>query len=525
MRPGRVLPITLISIGLWCLVAWFLTSALSENREFRLIERESQVAESSAATISANIGLDLAHLRSVPAMLSKDPAVVSALQRWGPDAQTSPLPESQRRELWLAEPALKDMARRFGEILPDVGVNQIWVMNAAGDCIVSAGFSPEATATGVNYADRDYFRAGLRGQNGQQFAVGRTSNTPGMYYSSPVSADGRFLGIVTIKIEMDNLAQLIEDPNIFVSDENGVIILAGDKHLIMRSVPGNKIADVTREDLQNRYKQTVFEPIRLDPAFPVGQSQVVWWNGELMPYVLAIAGRQNDIVSVYVLRSLAVMKTLRRDRLWWFVSLAMTGASLLVMLAGATIYLRGNIEHGRAMAKANADLAELNAILERQANTDSLTGCANRRQFMSVLEAERRRASRYASSFSVVLLDLDHFKAINDHHGHAAGDKALCHFVDVTGSVLRSTDVLGRLGGDEFAILMPQTNDSAAAKLAERVRAAANATPIPVEGGEIRLALSAGVAQWRPESNETSGELLGRADANLYAEKNRRAEI
>jgi diguanylate cyclase (GGDEF)-like protein len=90
---------------------------------------------------------------------------------------------------------------------------------------------------------------------------------------------------------------------------------------------------------------------------------------------------------------------------------------------------------------------------------------------------------------------------------------------------LRSTDVLGRLGGDEFAILMPQTNDSAAAKLAERVRAAANATPIPVEGGEIRLALSAGVAQWRPESNETSGELLGRADANLYAEKNRRAEI
>ena len=525
LRPGRVLPITVISVGLWCLASWFWADVQRDSRELRLIEREREVAENTAQTISANIGLGLAHLRSIPAMLSKDPDVLSVLSRIGPDVQPSILPEDRRREVWLADPAMKNLSRRFTEILVDVGVNQIWVMNAAGDCIVSGGFPPGATATGVNYADRDYFRAGLLGQNGRQFAVGRTTNMPGLYYSSPISEKGRFLGIVTVKVEMGDLARMVRDPDVFVSDENGVVILAGDKQWIMHSLPGAKIAQVSVKDLDDRYKRTTFETVRLEPVDLAGQSRIVRWNGEPTPYVLAVAGRVDDIVSVHVLRSLGGLKVLRRDRLWSFISLAMTGSSLLVMLMGGAIYLRGNIEHGREMGKANADLAKLNAILAQQANTDPLTGCANRRQFMAILDIEWQRGGRYACPFSVALLDLDHFKQINDLHGHAIGDQALCHFVNVAKAVLRSSDILGRLGGDEFAILMPQTEARAAVKLAERIRKTVSHSPVEAENGKIPLAVSVGVAQWREGSDETLEELLGRADAALYAAKDCRAGI
>jgi len=524
LRPGRVLPVTVIIVGLWCLIAWFLADALGEKRERQLIERETEVAENSAATISANIGLALAHLRSIPAMLTKDPAVIAVLARLGPSVQASPLPEYNRREIWLAEPELKVLGQRLGEIVTEVGVNQIWVMDAAGDCIVSGGFPNDALATGVNYADREYFRAGLGGQNGQQFAVGRTTNLPGLYYSSPVIMDGRFLGVVTVKIEMSNVAQLVKDPNIFVSDEYGVIILAGDKSLIMRSMPGSGVADVPSEDIQSRYKRTTFEPIHMTVAGRAGHSHLVWWNGEPTPYVLADHGRENEIVTIHVLRSLRAIEGLRHERLWVFVALAMTGGSFLVMMASVVVYLRGNIEHAREIGNANAELAALNAILAEQANTDPLTGCANRRHLMADLEAERRRGDRYESPFSVVLLDLDHFKDINDRYGHAAGDLALCHFVRVAGAVLRSTDVFGRFGGDEFAVLMPQTNAGDAAALADRIRNATKAFPVIVAGEAIYLGVSVGIAQWRAKEDDSLEVLLGRADAALYAAKNARSK-
>jgi diguanylate cyclase (GGDEF)-like protein/PAS domain S-box-containing protein len=160
--------------------------------------------------------------------------------------------------------------------------------------------------------------------------------------------------------------------------------------------------------------------------------------------------------------------------------------------------------------------------LRELATCDSLTGAANRRHFYELMHAERERALRGGHRLSLCLFDVDHFKSINDQHGHVAGDHALSAIAQAAKSQLRVNDALGRLGGEEFAILLPDTDQAGALVLAERVRAAVERAVVPSgepagERGAIRVTVSLGVAELR--ADEPMESLLKRADRALYAAK------
>ena len=167
------------------------------------------------------------------------------------------------------------------------------------------------------------------------------------------------------------------------------------------------------------------------------------------------------------------------------------------------------------------DITERERMIEeltRLSRTDVLTDTANRRAFMEELEKEYDRARRHGHPMSVVMIDLDHFKAINDRHGHAAGDAALRTFAAVVRPLLRSTDVFARTGGEEFALLLPETGLAEACSLAERLRdAVAEAT---VENGESIFGITAsfGVAELS-SVDATAYSILNRADRALYEAK------
>jgi diguanylate cyclase (GGDEF)-like protein/PAS domain S-box-containing protein len=162
--------------------------------------------------------------------------------------------------------------------------------------------------------------------------------------------------------------------------------------------------------------------------------------------------------------------------------------------------------------------------LRALATRDSLTGAANRRHFVELGQRERERARRSGAPLSLLLLDADHFKGINDNYGHVAGDHVLSAIVQAAQGALRAADVLGRLGGEEFAILLPETDLKGALAVAERVRAAIEQSEVqsvdpdePERRTSIRITVSIGVAEL---SNDESLEtLLKRADKALYAAK------
>ena len=158
--------------------------------------------------------------------------------------------------------------------------------------------------------------------------------------------------------------------------------------------------------------------------------------------------------------------------------------------------------------------------LRRMATTDPLTGLWNRRRFMELSETELSRLRRYGRPVSVLMLDIDHFKAVNDTHGHAAGDEALCQLADICRSTLRETDHLGRLGGEEFAALLPETGLDEAADVAERLRQRLAASAFPLSCGiTLRITVSIGVASCADDDTAID-RALGRADRALYRAKN-----
>ena len=158
------------------------------------------------------------------------------------------------------------------------------------------------------------------------------------------------------------------------------------------------------------------------------------------------------------------------------------------------------------------------AELHREATTDGLTGLANRRHFLALFDRELRRSERNGSSIAVAVIDMDHFKDINDAYGHAAGDAAIVTFAQAVTSRIRDVDTLGRLGGDEFGLLLPDAGLASAAAALDRVRTALATAPLRVGGHEVPMSFSAGVTVYGHDSD--SGEaMLARADGALYAAK------
>lgn len=163
----------------------------------------------------------------------------------------------------------------------------------------------------------------------------------------------------------------------------------------------------------------------------------------------------------------------------------------------------------------NRRLKRMNAVLERLARTDSLTDLPNRSRLNELFRREVERAQRYRRPFSTIILDIDHFKRVNDEHGHLAGDRTLQAFARVVRDSVRAADIVGRWGGEEFLVLCPETTAEEGVQLAERLRGALRVTSF--EGGRIHT-LSAGVAAFR--EGDSVDALLHRADTALYRAKN-----
>jgi len=164
-------------------------------------------------------------------------------------------------------------------------------------------------------------------------------------------------------------------------------------------------------------------------------------------------------------------------------------------------------------------LSETLAELRRLATRDALTGLLNRRELNRVLEEETDRATRFDRRLSLVLLDLDHFKSVNDQHGHPAGDAVLKEIARRIQAEVREVDRVARYGGEELAMVLIELNHPAAMAVAERLLAVVRQAPVPLEdGGTLAVTASAGVATL-PDAAGTVRELIERADRALYAAK------
>ncbi|MES2534310.1 MAG: GGDEF domain-containing protein [Pseudomonadota bacterium] len=198
-----------------------------------------------------------------------------------------------------------------------------------------------------------------------------------------------------------------------------------------------------------------------------------------------------------------------------------TGIAQLAVLAVVLpwfAFMGGYVNRLRVrLSDTNQSLADAVNRIEQIANYDMLTGVFNRRYLLETLEREQSRSKRMNTPLSLCMIDIDHFKSVNDNYGHATGDLILKHFAMQASKGMRGSDVFGRYGGEEFLLVLPDTDLKGALVVAERVRARIEASVCPDVPEELRITVTIGVASLDP--GESVSALIERADVALYEGK------
>lgn len=213
--------------------------------------------------------------------------------------------------------------------------------------------------------------------------------------------------------------------------------------------------------------------------------------------------------------TIALSSSLERILFW----VAMVGILGVFMAGNAEVSrLRVRLqEKNRVLNEVTSQLTVATGKLTDLANHDDLTGLLNRREFMRRLESELMRSERRMSVFCVAVIDVDHFKRVNDDYGHMAGDAVLCALAHRLDAGRRGTDTVARYGGEEFTLLLVDADATAAAIALERMRADVEQFDWEVLTPGSRITISAGIAAW--QTGDTGERILARADAALYEAK------
>jgi diguanylate cyclase len=244
--------------------------------------------------------------------------------------------------------------------------------------------------------------------------------------------------------------------------------------------------------------------------FTVFSFGMIWLSlrDSLVVWSLGIAGTAAVFYAVQGRIGVPVSSAFELTLVWLYFSL----------ILGRCLVLSVNANEMRTrLADSRRKLAASLEQVQQLASHDELTGTLNRRSLMAALERERSRAERSGASFSIAMIDLDHFKRINDTHGHAAGDEVLRALAATVHETMRTTDVFGRYGGEEFLMILFDTTPALALKAMARIGAAVAAKNWSMIASDLSVTLSAGVASHR--KGETTERLLHRADLALYQAK------
>ncbi len=351
----------------WSAAVWIGTGLWAERRLAASIAGEQSAAKAGAEAIGANIDYQLNQFRSIPAVMAREPLLASLLSHMGPASTLRSLPMAERNRAWRTDPDLGGLARRLGEIVAEIGLSAILVMDDAGDCVAEGNEPALPNFTGANYADRQYFIDAKNGKNGRQVTVGRVTDNMGLVHTSPVVADGRFVGAVGVRFNVDSLYRLVIEDLAFVTDQNGVVILARDPALLMRALPGAGVAGLSVTARVQQYKKREFDTLQFSPVeggAPL--SGLVRWGNRPGAYVMAGYQIPGEILTVHVLRELRDVTAIRQDRPLAFALVSLMGFLVVGLLTITVDSMRSRRQHRLDLMRLNDSLQASNRDLQEE---------------------------------------------------------------------------------------------------------------------------------------------------------------
>lgn len=499
-----IMVMTVILIVLWNISAWIITERYYLARANALIEQEVTLSQERAGDLADSITRNLNYLHGIPDLLSKLLRVKWAVSRFGAEIAPSKLPLEVRKQKWSNHPALQDLSQYLAVAARSLNADIIYVVNAAGDCIAASNWDEQVTTIGTNFADRDFFKQNKNGQRGMQYAMGRTTHIPGLYFSTPVIIDGKFMGAVVAKADVPNLSFLIKQWDAFVADSNDVIILARDKKLEMRSLQEASVYRLTEQERSARYLRTSFPTLKVAPWGDKRFSSLQRVEDGNIPHILAAKDLPEYGLRVYIDDDIPAILTFNQENSWLAFLLGALGSLLIVVASGAVLYFQS--------------IAKSKAQLWKQANFDTLTNLPNRDLFRDRMLQEIKKSDRTGLPLALLLIDLDRFKEVNDTLGHDMGDILLQEATRRIMDCVRGTDTVSRLGGDEFTVVLTQLYDSSHVDDIAQKIIITLAEPYYLFGEVVHVSASLGITFYPNDATDID-DLMKNADQAMYAAK------
>ncbi len=326
----------------WLVIAWLSADYCSNRLAGDLYRQVSQLTRQQADMVAGNVDERLERLENIALAFSYSEYNHGALRRFGADVAPSALTYEVRRQRWTEDRALGGVNHALAVAAPRLKVDNLFLVNAAGDCIAAANAGKPGSPVGMNFADRLYFPEVRAGRSGRQYAVGRTTHVPGLYYAYPVLDRGRFIGAIVVKQDMARFADLLRRTHAFFVDANGVIILASDQRLEFHGLPDAAVVNLSEEKKRLLYKRSVIEPLAIVPWGDKRFPDAVLIGGDNRPAMLIGKRLVDDAISLYLSGTLAGLSRLDAERGWIFLLLAVAGGMLIVATSAVIFYLRGS---------------------------------------------------------------------------------------------------------------------------------------------------------------------------------------
>ena len=367
---SRILLATGVLVLVWAVLAWLISVDYSARMSERVYSEGMADARRQLDGIAGNIDNSLRVLRGIPRVLARETAVRRELLRFGPQVEPSAVPYDERKQGWTADSERSGLNGFLSSTAGGLDADVIWVINAAGDCIAASNAGTPVSFVGTNYAEREYFRQARGGQPGDQYAVGKVSKIPGLYYSHPVlSDDGQFIGVVVVKRDIPVFAQLTRPSNAFVADASGVIILTEDPALQYRTMPDAPLAAVSPETRRARYKTDNLLPLAIRKWGDGRYADLVSIGEASAPLILLSQSLAKGNVTLYLPWPLPELARIDIEQPRLFGLIAVAGSMLLVAAAALVLYLRANRRAKAAAESANLAKSQFLANMSHEIRT------------------------------------------------------------------------------------------------------------------------------------------------------------
>ena len=341
--------------AVWFIATWLGTGWQFQGKLEGLVQAEQARAETTADDVGDSIRRNLHYVAGVPKTFEHALRVWKALERFGPNARPHTMARQEAYRQWTTDPTLHDLGEYLALIQNSLGVDLIFVTNAAGDVIASSINDPAASPVGFSVADRQWFAQTRKGLPGMQYALGKLSGAPGLYFASPVIRDGVVLGAVAARVDINNLSFLARQSEIFVSDSNGVVILAHDKALEMMAVPESVVDQLSAREKRITYRRESFP--RLQAPVWQADARLRSFQGEATPHLLASTELTEFGLTVTAVNHLPGYELITSER-WRNLALFWMGGVMAMVLLYAYLSLR----RSRALAQESEQRTRL--ILE-----------------------------------------------------------------------------------------------------------------------------------------------------------------